>query len=360
MTRAELMAYQAELARVAATLGLSTRGKVENDIIEHFKAQIRKWITAYGKPATLNELLDLVASTLKLEVVEVHDDEDLRALLERIPPSRDPAMTRLATELSDDTDGITVRRMRPESWEQPYLAVINCRERHFHRRFFSKWHEVAHRLVEGEEMVLAYRRTPATDVHRDPAEILVDRVAAAIAFHPDLFEPVFLDELDRAGRLTFAAIGETRTRIAPDASLEATERACFRHYSEPACFVRCHMGYKSGEERQLERAKDSFWPEMLSPPPPKLRVAESFGSPAANRLGIRFHQRMQVPELSIVAEAFNDSLPLVRTGVERLETWTTSSSGPIGWGELHVEAMKIEDEVWAILHLYLDTGTHRN
>ena len=58
-------------------------------------------------------------------------------------------MALVQAELTDGTDAITIRRRDPGPWRR-YLAVINCRGQHYYRRFFSKWHELTHRLVDGE------------------------------------------------------------------------------------------------------------------------------------------------------------------------------------------------------------------
>lgn len=72
----------------------------------------------------------------------------------------------------------------------------------------------------------------------------------------------------------------------------------------------------------------------------------------AEDLGIRFHPNMRVPESSIVTLGFHDEWGEPKEGTEALDTWETSSGGPIGYGEVHFETMKVGDEeVWAIAHL---------
>ena len=61
---------------------------------------------------------------------------------------------------------------------------------------------------------------------------------------------------------------------------------------------------------------------------------------------------MRVPESSIVTLGFRDEWGMPMQGTEALDVWETSSGGPIGYGEVHFEAMKIGDEeVWAIAQL---------
>ena len=93
----------------------------------------------------------------------------------------------------------------------------------------------------------------------------------------------------------------------------------------------------------------SFFPE--EPPEDKLRVRHGSYSPSAENIGVRFHPNMRVPESSIVTLGFRDEWGEPKEGMEALDTWETSSGGPIGLGDVHFETMKIGDEeVWAIAH----------
>ena len=61
---------------------------------------------------------------------------------------------------------------------------------------------------------------------------------------------------------------------------------------------------------------------------------------------------MRVPEPSIVSLGFHDPWGEPQKGTEALDAWETSSGGPIGYEEIHLEARKGGDEeVWAIAHL---------
>ena len=94
----------------------------------------------------------------------------------------------------------------------------------------------------------------------------------------------------------------------------------------------------------------SFFPEET--PEDKLRVRHGSYSHSAEYLGIRFHPNMRVPESSIVTLGFHDEWGETQERTEALDAWETSSGGPIGYGEVHFEAVKIgDDEVWAIAHL---------
>lgn len=349
MTPAERRGYQMELRKVAKRLELPLAGDIEAAIIDHCHVQVERWIAAHRRPETLTELLELLTTCLDMEVVEIHGDHDLQELLARIPPEVEPAVVRIEADLDDETDGITIQRTRCRPWERPFLAVINCRGWHAFRRFFSKWHEVAHLLTEGQQLRFAFRHTRIEELRRAPEEILVDRVAASLAFYPPIFRPVFETEQARTGKFTFDVIDDVRRTIAPEASRLATALACVRHCPDPVYLVRCRMEYKRAERRSLASPQIPLFPGMEPQPQPNLRVVEVAGSPSCARSGVRVHQNMRVPDSSVIARVYSEPLVLNETATDRLDEWETSSGGPIGRGPVEVEAVRFEDEVWALL-----------
>ena len=130
----------------------------------------------------------------------MHTEEEIDAVLqERRRRSSRPSIGDLKTEFGGDTDAITVRRLDPKPWHRKYWAIINCQGWHGYRRYWSKWHEIVHRLLDGQQLAFAFRRTRQ---HRpEPGEVLVDRVAATLGFFPDMFEPVVREECARGGPL---------------------------------------------------------------------------------------------------------------------------------------------------------------
>ena len=342
--------YQETLQRAADRLGLSRSKDLEQAIIDYCLNQLRDWIVAHGESETLSQLLDRFAISLDVHFEEVRGPDDLDALLNRMQGSERVTFAALRAEFGDHIDAATVLRVNRKHWEPAYLAVINCEGRHEFRRYFSKWHELAHRLLEGSQLTFALRQTK---VERDePEEVLVDRIAGALAFFPDIFGPAFVEECSNDGGLTFGTVERLRERIAPDASFEATLRACLRHTGKPAWFLRCLMGFTADEQRKLDSLQLQLMP--AEPPEPKLRVLASTWSPAAATLNVRFHHNMRVPETSAVAMAFEDEWGVATEKVEALDNWETSSEGPIGAGDIRVEAMRTDaEEVWALIQ-FLD------
>ena len=320
-------------------------------IIEHCLARLRDWVNAHGTPETLSELANEFAASLDLRITEVRTEADIDAVLEEVAPIQKAGIGELKIEFGGDTDAIIVRRLDPKPWDRAYWAIINCQEWHEYRRYFTKWHEIVHLVLEGQQLASAFRRI--REERSEPAEVLVDRVAAALAFYPDMFEPIVREEYTREGGLTFDVIDRVRERIAPDASREATTSACLRHIPSPVWFLQCHMGLNAPERRRLNNPQMSFFPEET--PKAKLRVLKGSSSPLAEDLAIRFHPNMRVPESSIVTLGFHDVRGETKQGTEAIDAWETSSGGPIGSGEIYLEARRIGDaEVWAIASLNVD------
>ena len=342
------VAYQAELNRVARSLGLDQPRDLEDAIIDHCLQQLREWVASHGEPETLDELVDRFAQSLDMRFEEVHDYDGMTSLMERMDPVERPIFAALRAEFGDDTDGATVLRVNRKSWEPAYLAVINCEGWHEFRRYFSKWHELVHRLLEGPQLTFAFRRT--TIDRPEPEEVLVDRVTAVLAFFPDMFLPVLTEETAHDGLLTFGAVDRVRDRISPDASHEATLRACLSHTSGTVWLLRCANGLTAEEERRTNSPQLQLIP--ADPPEAKLRVQSAMFSPAAAGAGERFHRNMRVPDGSVVAQAFGDGWGTSLEGEETLDNWRTSSGGPIGSGTIHVEAVQRgREEVWALVRL---------
>lgn len=354
MTSDQRDAYQRELRVAAKRLGLPAHGNIETALLRHATEAIAALVSKCS-PGNLSELLQHAATSLGLEIVEIRGDHDLNSLLERIPPTREPALARVRMELDDKTDAVVLQRQNPEPWERRYLAVINCRSWHAHRRYFSKWHELVHLLLEGRQLRLEFRRTGVERKH--PEEILVDKIAGELAFYPPIFVPILLEEIGENRRLTFAAIERVRPRIAPEASWHATLLAAVRLSPQPIYAVRAQLGLKKNEERQ---SKDLL-STVTEPPAAKLRVKEAIANPAAEALGIRVHLNMEVPADSVAATAFHTPTGTIQSGREDLSLWRTSA-GPVGQGPISVESVRRGGDLWCLLHLTsatVDNLAHR-
>lgn len=321
--------------------GLAFKGRAtEAGIINHCIKQIDSMVQKSGTcPTTLDALRDLVAAQLNLAITEIRSKADMDALLKKYPPAAEPVIARIPIELDDQTDAIVVHRPNCKEWDRPYLAVINCTGDHYYKRYFSKWHEIVHLLLEGRQMTFAFRRTHESERHQ-PLERLVDRVAGHLAFYSPLFKPVLNEQAESAG-LTFDAIETVRKQISSEASRQATTIACVRNVSEPVMYARLSMSLTQTEKKKL--AEPDMFPETQEHPQPKLRVKESFSSPAAQKMGLQIFPNMSISDESIASGVFLKGGTTI--GQENFILWR--GDGPVG--RVAVEAVKIGDDVHCLI-----------
>ena len=339
MNRQTKSDYIRETQRAAKRLGLPSHGpSADAGVVDYCQRQVSNLVAKHGLPTTVAQLLDITAASLDVEFVEIHSDEDLANLYERIPLSHEPALAAVAVEFEEDTDAVTIRWRTPEPWERPYLAVINCQGWHYHRRYFTKWHELVHRLIDGEQLKFACRTSGEDE--KNPGEILVDRVAGVLAFYPDIVGPVAKEQLGTLG-LSFQAADALRDSVAEEASRQASALALLPHVDRPAWYLRCAMRLKRSEARSQGDSRGHLKYE------PKLRVIEASPNNNAIAAGIRIHPWMRVPETSLVQLSWQTGVE--HTGHEDLGSWETSAGGAIGFGLVSVDTWIVEDEVFALI-----------
>lgn len=332
--------YLHETQRVARHLGLPAYGPgTDAAIVDYCRNEVARLAGGNGLPRTTDQLLAQVATCLSVEFFEIHSDDDLERLRDRFPPDKEPAILQVLHELEGDVDAITIRRKSPEPWDCQYLAVINCRGKHYYRRYFTKWHELTHLLIEGEQLTLAFRTTTAE--RPDPGEVLVDNIAAELAFLPDIVASHAARCLQRFG-VSFDSVDALRAAVAPEASRHAAALALIRHAERPAWHLRCKASLKPKEKRSLS---DPNAPTATFEP--KLRVMEVSPNQAAKDSGIRVHPWMRVPETGIIAQSLDFMRDLA--GTEPLSSWVTS--GNVGEGLLYVDCRASAEQVFALISL---------
>ena len=342
MTRTARANYLHETERVARRLGLPAYGPgTDAAIMNYCRDEVARLAGGHGLPQTMDELLAQVATCLSVQFFEIYSDDDLKRLRDKFPPDKEPAIIQVLHELEGDVDAITIRRKSPEPWDRRYLAVINCRGKHLYRRYFTKWHELTHLLIEGEQLTLAFRTT--TTERPDPGEVLVDKIAAELAFLPDIVAPHAARCLQQFG-LSFESVDALRAAVAPEASRHAAALALITHAERPAWHLRCKTSLKPKEKRSLS---DPNAPTATLEP--KLRVMEVSPNQAAKDSGIRVHPWMRVPESGIIAQSQEFTRDL--SGTEPLNSWVTSANGPVGEGLLYVDCIARGEQVFALTSL---------
>lgn len=175
----------------------------------------------------------------------------------------------------------------------------------------------------------------------------MDKIAAEVGFFDDLFVPVVQTAVERAGGLSFDLVEQIRASDCPRASFHATLIAVAARAPMPAITIEAGLGLKKGE-RDLTNSPGLF-PELK--PQPVLRVLAAGGNELARSAGLRFHLNMRVPLTSVITRLNNltvtDATAL--RSVESLSDWTTSRGGPIGEGDVAIEARRHGDKVIALI-----------
>ena len=340
------LSQEPQIISMAHALGIHEGNCVEG-IKDFCRQKVRKMISHSGCIRSIDDLEELVCKKLNLTIIEVWGDGDLAALIERYArQERDIAFAALRKDLDSETFATLVRRKRREGEnEDYYVAVIDCRGDKATRRFFTRWHEIAHMLTLVEQLQFPFHRST---IKKDPLEKLMDIIAGDIGFFDSLFSPVLSAEITRKGGLTFAGVENVRKAFCPTASLEATLNACAARLTTPAIILQAAMGFKREEERAMSSGQFDLFPTKK--PLPQLRVLSAMPNRAARDAKLKVHPNMRVPEASVIAETFAQKAEFEAISAkENLHSWKTSDGDALQHTHILVEAMKVRNEVWAIV-----------
>jgi len=306
------------------------------------EARIGCWATDGGGGESGGALEQLVADRLQLAFEEVCSDDDLEQIIGKYVAQREYVFATLRDELGPTTFGLTIRRKhwRPEAGNK-YVAVIDCREEKAARRFFTRWHEVAHLLVLEKELDALVRRSA-----HDPIERLMDEIAGRIGFYEPIFGPVFAREHSKP-LLELGTVEAIRRAYCDRASFQATLFACLRRMNTPVVYVEAEMKYKAEEERRLRSKQRRFFAD--EPPVAKLRVGFAVPNQAAIDGDFRVVPNMRVPEGSVIHKLYSDANAEEASGSENLGAWEFSGGSSLPDREVCVHARKVGERIIAIV-----------
>ena len=140
-----------DVIALARELGL--RGDPVEAVVRFCEEKIGCWAADFGAVESVAALEQLVADHLQLVFEEVCSDDDLERIIAKYVAQGEYVFATLRDELGPTTFGLTIKRKHcgPESGDK-YVAVIDCRGEKATRRFFTRWHEIAHLLVLEKEL----------------------------------------------------------------------------------------------------------------------------------------------------------------------------------------------------------------
>jgi hypothetical protein len=334
------------IQELAADLGCPVSKTPVQDILTHCRRKVHDWTANGDAPAGIQELQRVVCDRLGLTFEEIHSDEELDATIRKYVAIGEFVFAHARQSLDNWTFAELFERDNPTTEPDHFVAIIDCRgDEKFARRFFTKWHEIAHLLVLTPRYAPPFNRE-STD--RCPIERLMDVIAGDIGFYEPVFRPALERCVNRHGALTYAAIEELRAHYCPEASFHATALAAVRMYAEPAILVEARFALKASEQRALDAGAFASDAEK---PQPKLRAVNVMPNDAAKAAGLRIDRNMEVPESSIIARAIQLGDETIVSGHENLATWTHSDGSPLPTANVTIDASATEERAIAVVVL---------
>ena len=340
------LGQESEVVQLAAELHVDWRQNAVENIMALCHSKILGWLQDSVKISTIQELERLVCRRLKLVFEMVWSDEDLSQIIRKYVGLGEPIFATLRDQLDSKTYGSLIERRRITGTSKDrYVAVIDCRGVKAARRFFTRWHEIAHLLTLHGQLELPLHRSS-----NSPTERLMDAIAGEIGFYEPLFGPVLAEELAKERFLTFGTVERIRQRFCPDASFQATLNACVNRLGSAALVMEARIGYKKSEQRELDSRQRQLIQSVA--PRAKLRVYSVAGNKRAVRSQLKVHQNMQVPPASLIYKLFVNDGGTVRSeiaGVESLGVWRHSDGSSLANIAVRIEARRLPDSVLALV-----------
>lgn len=339
-----------KLRELAQQLGLDWRGDCATRLRGHAVGKVEAW-TELLPVKSADTLLELAASMLSLKLLYIDTDADLSRFAEEHGTAWPNLRAQLRAEFVDsDTMGFLLSHPHPRPGAPRYYAFIDRRSDRGVRAYFTAWHEVAHRLLQPEQLAFSgFRRVEAgSAVAKDPIEALVDQVAGELAFFAPLARPEVARELDGAKRLTLDGVDRIREAVAPEASFSATAHALVRLINEPLSFVVAEERLKPTEQRALASNQLQLIPGAA--PEAKLRAASVFSNDAAKAAGLRLFQNMRIPRESVISAVYYGPTSIPWSRIEDQGDWE-SAGKHLPHLQIHVEARLFSPVVYALISL---------
>ena len=323
---------------LANDLGIKPTGDPIREIVRFCEKRVRRFLRDFPDCLTLSQLLEISASKLGTRFEEIKSDEQLDEVRARYLRQGERAFASLHEELSSNVFGVTFKRLNRKAWELPYVSVIDCRGDKQFRSYYTKWHELGHLLILTDQMRLAFRRTHFGLDEKDPEEALVDVIAGAFGFLPDLVTP------HAKGLASFEQIDTIRMKLCPEASQQSSLIGIAKAWPTPCILLQAQMGLKRGEHRELAQGTLGFQDR----PKEVLRAVQVTSNEAARNAGFVIFPNMRIPERSLIHRVFAGDTtdgPVA----EDLSWWESSDGSRLPNSKVLVQAQRSWDGVRALI-----------
>ncbi len=325
-TRSELM----QLDDIARNLGIGKQWSGPKMVADAVDASLLRADPLLKDVAPRGELVaKKLASHYHVWFEEVRTEKDIDILEDRyLRCKKEIGFAQLREELRNPKiDAILFRRLHAkEDDSDRWVAILNLLVTQ-DRAYWSRFHELSHRIAEPQQRLLPFKRERVDD--KNAVETLIDTIAGALGFHKRLFGP--LVRAIQGRHLTFEGIRAIRDGYAPTASLLAVTNAVISMWPRPAlAFVACVRGRIGADHK--DRA---------------LRVAPQGRNGLASQEDLYIIRNMRVPQASMVHAVFQCSND--QSGFERCGIWETSSGTRLPDREVFISATCIGPQVYCVM-----------
>lgn len=344
MTR---LARESDIIALAKKLGVGGADDLVVAILNSCRNRVDRWVAEASGIVSIEHLERLVTQKLQMVFEEIRGDSDFDRIKQVYAAGkRDAVFAAMRLKFNDErnpTYGTLVRRKNVAA-DAPdrYVAVIDCRGDKLARRFFTRWHEIAHRLTTDAD--------PGEPVYRsehDPIEQMMDRVASHLGFYEPLLSPAYDREMRGKGTLSFEVVENIRRHAFPDASFQSTLFACHRRYAEPAVYVEATPALKVEDRREITQGAQWLFDDLR--PVPQLRAVMVVQNDAAKQRGLFIAPNMRVPESSLIHRVYCDESLNDRESIENLRDWEHSGGKRLADQEVRIEAKMTRERVIALV-----------
>lgn len=302
----------------------------EREVVTACVRQVQPIIDAHAS-RTGEEIGATIATQLGIRFEEIRTPADIRTLERKyLHEQREIGFGQLADEMADPTvDALLFERHRaaPDASDR-WVAVLNVQETQA-RAYWSRWHEILHRLAEPPQRRMKFFRH-RTD-HDDRLERIIDQGAAELAFPKSVYGVRVAQLSYRA--LTWGLVRLVQHQFAPTSSLLSAAKAFIRFWPQPAFLLTATL--KKSKQR----------PNVA----PALRISVEGFNDSAEKSGVRFIHNMRVPSTSPIFQTYASSQEL--SDYENLECWTTSCGSRLSSRRVLTTSVRLSSVVYGITSL---------
>lgn len=339
----------AEVADLAAELGLGTGANPVDAILRHCRTRIDRSMAEAGGVATIGQLEAVVTQRLQMVFEEVRSDVDFARITDQYARGKkDPVFASMRFRFDDaenPTFGTLVKRKNVgDDAPDRFVAVIDCRGGKSARRFFTRWHEIAHRLTTHADQGAT---EPAYRSEHDPLERMMDEIAGHVGFYGPFFDPAFDAAHGGKALLTFGTVEAVRAGGFPEASFQATLNACAKRMPTPVMCLEAALAFKKAVKKRVEDDRPGLFGKE-EPPEGQLRAVKVVANDPAHKEKFVLPNNMRVPEASVIFRLHGGESARDGQGREDMSMWESQGKRQEGRA-VAVEARRLGDRVIAIL-----------